>query len=58
MLLFTNVILTDLKPSTLLKERLRHCYYPVNFTEVLRTVYFTENPWWMLLSLYRLAYTI
>ena len=41
-----------LRPATFVKKRLRHRYFPVNFAKFLRTVFFIEHPWWLLLSLY------
>ena len=38
-----------LRPSTLLKMRLWHRCFPMNFLKVLRTPYFTEHLWWLLL---------
>ena len=39
----------NLKPATLLKERLWHKCLPVYFAKFLRTSFFTENVWWLLL---------
>ena len=39
-----------LRPATLLKMRLWHRCFPVNFVKVLRTPYFTEHLWWLLLT--------
>ena len=36
-----------LRPATLLKMRL---WFPVNFTKFLRTSFFTEHVWWLLLQ--------
>ena len=41
-----------LRPATLLKRRLWHRCFPVNFAKLLRTHFFTENLWWLLLKLY------
>ena len=41
---------TRLKPSTLLKKRLWHRCFPVNFAKFLRTPFFTEHLWWLLLK--------
>ena len=38
-----------LRPVTLLKRRLWHRCFPVNFMEFLRTPFFTEHLWWLLL---------
>ena len=35
---------------TLLKKRLWHRFFPVNFVKFLRTLYFTEYLWWLLLE--------
>ena len=37
------------KPATLLKKRLWHWCFPVNFTEFLRTRFYIEHLWWLLL---------
>ena len=47
--LFNKV--ADLRPATLLKKRLRHRCFPVNFVKLLRTTFFTENLWWLLLKI-------
>ena len=39
-----------LRPATLLKMRLWHRCFPVNFAKFLRTSYFTEHLWWLLLT--------
>ena len=39
------------KPATLLKERLWHRCFLVNFVKFLRTPFFTEHLWWLLLDL-------
>ena len=36
-------------PATLLKKRLWHRCFPVNFAKFLRTPFFTEHLWWLLL---------
>ena len=36
--------------ATLLKKRLWHRYFPVNFAKFLRTPFFTEHLWWLLLE--------
>ena len=38
-------------PAILLKRRLWHTCFPVNFVKFLRTPFFIEHLWWMLLSL-------
>ena len=40
----------DLRPATLLKKRLWHRCFPVNFVKFLRTPLFTEHLWWLLLN--------
>ena len=37
-------------PATLLKKRLCHRCFPVNFVKFLRTPFFTEHIWWLLLN--------
>ena len=36
-------------PATLLKKRLWHRCFPVNIAKYLRTPFFTEHLWWLLL---------
>ena len=48
--LFFNKV-AGLKPATLLKERLWHRCFPVNFGKFLRKSFFTEHLWWLLLQL-------
>ena len=36
-------------PATSLKKRLWHRCFPVNFAKFLRTSFFTEHLWWLLL---------
>ena len=36
--------------ATLLKKRLRHRCFPVNFVKFSRTPFFTEHLWWVLLE--------
>ena len=36
-------------PATLLKKRLWHRCFPVNFAKLLRTPFFIEHVWWLLL---------
>ena len=38
----------NLKPATLLKKRLWHRPFHVNFVKYLRTPFFTEHLWWLL----------
>ena len=46
-LLFNKV--AGLRPATLLKKRLWHRCFPVNFVKFLRTPFFIERLWWLLL---------
>ena len=46
--LFNKV--TGLSPATLFKKRLWHRCFPVNFAKFLRTPFFTEHLWWLLLK--------
>ena len=46
--LFFNKI-AGLRPATLLKKRLWHRCFPVNFVKFLRTPLFIEHLWWLLL---------
>ena len=39
-----------LRPATLLKKRLWHRCFPVNFSKFLRTPFVIEHLWWLLLS--------
>ena len=48
-LFFNNV--AGLTPATLLKKGLLHRRFPVNFAKFLRTPFFIENVWWLLLYL-------
>ena len=48
--LFFNKV-AGLKPATLLKERLWHRRFPVNFGKFVRKSFFTEHLWWLLLQL-------
>ena len=41
--------IAGLMPATLLKKRLWHRCFPVNFTKFLRTPFFTEHLQWLLL---------
>ena len=38
-----------LRPATLLKKKLWHRRFPVNFVKFLRTPFLTEYLWWLLL---------
>ena len=46
--LFFNTV-TGLRPATLLKKRLWHMPFPVNFEKFLRTTVFMEHLRWLLL---------
>ena len=48
--LFFNKV-AGFRPATLLKERLRHRCFPVNFVKFLRTPFFIEHLCWLLLTL-------
>ena len=47
--IFFNEV-ADLRPATLLKTRLWHKCFPVNFDKFLRTPFYIEHPWWLLLD--------
>ena len=47
-LFFSKV--AGLRCATLLKKRLWHRCFPVNFVKLLRTPFFTEHLWWLLLN--------
>ena len=49
--LFFNKV-AGLRPATLLKKRLLHSCFPVNFAKLLRTLFMTEHLWWLLLSFF------
>ena len=42
-------IVQDFSYATLLKKRILHRFFPMNFPKFLRTPFFTEHLWWMLL---------
>ena len=48
--LFFNKV-AGLRSATLLKKRLWHRYFPVNFAKFLKTPFFTEHLWLLLLYL-------
>ena len=48
--LFLNKV-ADLRLATLLKLRLWHRCFPVNFVNFPRTPFFIEHLWWMFLNL-------
>ena len=39
----------SMRPATLVKKGLWHRCFPVNFAKFLRTLYFMEQLWWLLL---------
>ena len=47
-----------LRPATLLKKRLWHKCFPVNFAKIVRTPIFIEHLWWVfgLSDLFRSIY--
>ena len=47
--IFLNKV-AGLRPTTLLKKRLWHWCFPVNFTKFLRTPFYLEHLWWLLLQ--------
>ena len=47
--LFSNKV-AGLRPATLLKQRLWHRCFLVNFAKFLRTPFFIEYLWWLLLK--------
>ena len=47
--LFFNKV-AGLRPATILKKRLWHRCFPVNFVKFLRTPFVTEHLWWLLLT--------
>ena len=47
--LFFNKV-AGLRPVTLLKKRLWHRCFPVNFVKFLRIPFFIEHLWWLLLQ--------
>ena len=48
--LFFNKV-AGLRPATLLKKRLWHMCFPVNVVKFLRTPFYTEHLWWLLLKI-------
>ena len=40
-----------IRPATLLKKRPWHRFFPVNFVKFLRTHFFIEHLWWLLLQM-------
>ena len=51
--LFNKV--AGLRPATLLKKRLWHRCFPLNFAKFLRTPFLTEHLWWLLLIVDKLS---
>ena len=47
---FLNKV-TDLRPATLLKERLWRSSFPVSFAKFIRTSFCKEHLWWLLIYL-------
>ena len=47
--LFFNKV-TGLRPANLLKKRLWHRRFAVNFAKLLRTPFYIEHLWWLLLN--------
>ena len=45
-----------LRPATLLKKRPWYWCFPVNFTKFLRTTFYLEHLWWLLLHILCLHY--
>ena len=50
-LLFNKV--SGLRPATLLKKRLWHRCFPVNFAKFLQTPFIIEHLWWLLVEGFR-----
>ena len=48
--LFFNRV-AGLRPATLLRKKIWHKCFPVNFAKFSRTAFFTEHLWWLILSL-------
>ena len=42
--------LIKLKPATLLRKRLWHRCFPVNFAKFLRILFLTQHLWWLLVG--------
>ena len=49
-LTFQSVVLQA--PATLLKKRLWHRCFPVNFAKFLKTPFFTEHLWWLFMEVF------
>ena len=50
LLLYLFNTVAGLKTSNIIKSRLQHKCFPVKFAKVLRTTFFTEHLWWLLLN--------
>ena len=44
-MLLRYIYLKNLRPATLLKKRLWHRCFPVNFFEISKNIFFTEHLW-------------
>ena len=55
--LFLNKV-AGLRPATLLKKRLWHRCFPVNFVKFLRATFYKEHLWWLLLTIFCLVFTL
>ena len=51
-------VFLEIRPATLLKKRLWHKCFPVNFAKFLRTPFFIEQPWWLLLELQIVTFSV
>ena len=49
-ILFFNKVAKGQRPATLLKKRLQHWCFPVNFAKLLRTPFSIKHLWWLLLQ--------
>ena len=48
---FFNIV-AGVRPATPFKKRLWHRYFPVNFMKFLRTSFYIEHLWWLLLNIH------
>ena len=48
--MYLSLFIANMRPATLLKRRPWHRCFPVNFEKFLRTPFFTEHLWWLLLD--------
>ena len=48
--LILSLIKLQARPATLLKKRLWHRCFPVNFSEISKNTFFKEHLWWLLLQ--------